>query len=480
MNIPKMVWYQLGRAELPEVAIGIPIPGHTVSSSEPLAAFNPNIAGSVGFAWNGTNSLEYHPPAIFVLQNQNLRETLSWLRVYARETFPLSQFGRVVTMDDWQMFIDYDSAGRSFRDDRWASVVLGELLAQSDQDQPLESLPVARAQACFSMAIARTQKLYDSYKATRACTDRLRAIESDPRFLKRAVSVDSLVPAWSMASASFANISSPDDLAEFIISAADSIEGLETSNSTSRRIALPSAIFSDSIEERVVAFQQVANEATNFSGNQGAASTHAAAVVAAGAFLVGRGTSHAFLIRKYARLAPVAHIWFGVMAGIAGPMYWDPSWAKLLKGIEKHIRASFCWSDPPLSDFSWAEYEWVSNAVKGQQAFSGMSRQASTSISIEVLPGASCQMRLHIDESKQRPKEASQPTNLPPQVPSDRLSSILVSTLEEMVKVSERAREILSTNSRLTQPSAKHQSSDLFKEEDAPRSKRASKKHRPT
>lgn len=478
MNTQKLAWYKLGRDELPEVAIGMPVPRHSVLEGEPSTAFNPDFAGSVGFAWDSTNSLEYQPPAVFVLHNQNLKETLSWLRVYARDSFPLSQFGRVVTMDDWRLLAEGESSGHSFRDDRWASVVLGELLAQSDQDVPIDSLPVSRAQACFSTAVARTHKLYDSHKASRACVDRLRAIESDQRFLRRSVSVESLVPAWSMASTSFGKISSPGELAEFIIAAADSYDARGNLSSAGRRLSLHPGLFSDSIEERVVAFQQISREATSHVGNQGHISTHAAAAVAAAAFLVGRGTSHAFLIKKSARLAPLAHVWFGVMSGIAGPSFWDPSWAKALKGIEKHIRASFYWSDPPMADISWAEYEWVSNAVRGHQAFSGISRQVNTSISIEVLPGASCQMRLQGDDSKSQLKAAPQAQQLQNQEAPSKLSPDLVSALEQIVRASERAKEILSANSRLSTPPASYQSNDMFKDEGT-RAKRVSKKSKP-
>ncbi|MCU1127905.1 hypothetical protein JAK51_16950 [Stenotrophomonas maltophilia] len=452
--------------------MGMPVPRHIVLDGEPSTAFNPDLAGSVGFAWDDTNSLEYQPPAIFVLHNENLKETLSWLRVYARDSFPLSQFGRVVTMDDWRLLAEDDSAGHSFRDDRWASVVLGELLAQSEPDAPLDTLPTSRAQACFSTAVARTQKLYDSYKASRVCTDRLRVIESDPRFLRRSVSVESLVPAWSMASTSFGKVSSSSELAEFILSAADSYENLSNASSIGRRITLHPGLFSDSIEERVVAFQQITSEATNHAGSQGHIATHTAAAVAAAAFMVGRGTSHAFLIKKCGRLAPLAHIWFGVMAGIAGPSYWDPSWAKSLKGIEKHIRASFCWSDPPMADISWAEYEWVSNAVRGHQAFSGISRQVNTSISIEVFPGASCQMRLQPTDSKTQQKVAPQAAPIPNKEISDKLSSELASAIEQIVRASVKAKELLSANIQPSSTANQH-SNDLF---EGPRTKKVAKK----
>lgn len=462
-NTPKLSWYQLARDELPGISVGLPVPRDRKQDNEPTRSFNADFAGSVGFAWETNNSLEYSTPAIFVLQDQNLSETLSWLRAFARDSFPLSQFGRVISTSDWQLVTNDDSVGRSFRDDRWASVILGELLAQSEQDATLESLSLSRVQACFSTAVARTQKYYDSLEATRICTERLRTIEADSRFLRRSVVVDQLVPAWSMASASFGEIKNISELAEFVISAAQSYENIGGKPREKDLTSLPSGLFSDSIEERVTSFQTLASRLMD-----GTAVTRIgdAAIMAVAAFLVGRGTSHAFLLKKHPRASSLAHIWFGLISGIAGPAYWDPAWMKALKGVEKHIRAAFSWSDPPLVDLSWAEYQWVSGAVRGSHAFTGIPRQVQASLSIEVLPAVSCQMRLHNEEVKTTSKEA--PSHLQEAYgTSTRLPDEALRALEQLVKLSDQARDIIKSNRR-NRPSAfeSEPSDDLFKSSD--------------
>lgn len=471
MNTPKLAWYQLSRDEIPATTLGTGAHAHKQQQSSPSRAINPDMVGSVGFAWEASHSLEYHAPTAFVLHQQSMAETLSWLRVYARDSFPLSQFGRVVSTDDWDMISIEDGPSHSFRDDRWASVVLGELLAQSEHDITLDTLSLSRVQACFSIAIARAHKFYDSHRVTRACTERLRAIEADSRFLRRSINVDALVPIWSLASASFGHISNMRDLADFTLTAASSYERPTQSGLPGLADHLPEALFSESIEERVVAFQSVASSAVEGGASSPAnSSSYPAAVVAAAAFLVGKGTSHAFLLRKYSKLAPTAHVWFGLMAGLAGPSYWDPLWTKALKGVEKHVKVSFSWADPPLSDISWAEHNWVSGVIRGIQAFQGIPRQVQAALSIEIFPGVSCQMRLNTDDGRKKVAIAvSHPS--PPQSQTQArqpLSQELISAIEELHRYSEKARVLVRKEL--------HVADDLFKPAVVAKGKKVSKK----
>lgn len=465
MNNPKLVWYQLNRDEIPDSTYGPGVYRGKKQTSAPLQTLNSGEVVSVGFSWDTLDALDHQAPTAFVLDTQSAAETLSWLRVYSRDTFPLSQFGRVLSSDDWEMILTEDSPSHSFRDDRWASVVLGELLAQSEQDISLETISLSRVQACFSIAVARAHKFYDSHEVTRTCTERLRAIEADPRFLRRSVNVDALVPIWSLASTNIGRVSETWELAEFIAIAARSFQ--DPAEQTLRAAGvLPQALRSESIEERVVAFQHVASLASGASLSSPGSASQNAAVVAAAAFLVGRGTSHAFLIRKYSRLAPLAHVWFGIIAGLAGREYWDHSWTKALKGVEKHVKASFSWSDPPLSDISWIEYNWVTNAVRGPQALQGIPRQVQTSLSIEIHPGVSCQMRLHTDDVRKQAKPS--PTPAPPHIMKTSLSPELAAVIEQLHKYAEKAKDIV----RRQQPSTE----DMFNELGTAKGKKVNKK----
>ncbi|AIL08991.1 hypothetical protein DP16_2432 [Stenotrophomonas maltophilia] len=411
-----------------------------MQSSYPFSGRSYDNIASAGFPWDTVDDPENQAPTVFVLEIGSASETLSWLRVFARDTFPLSQFGRVLSSDDWETISIEDNPTHSFRDDRWASVVLGELLAQSEQDISLENISLSRVQACFSIAIARAHKLYDSYKVTRTSTERLRAIESDPRFLRRSINVDALVPIWSIASTNMGRASEIWELAEFIATAAHAYQA-PNEPAPRENNPLPLALRSESIEERVVAFQQVASSASAaIVSSPNHASRHAATIAAA-AFLVGRGTSHAFLIKKYSKLASLAHVWFGLIAGLAGRKYWDPTWTKALKGVEKHVKASLSWSSPPLSDISWIEYNWVTNAIRGPQALQGIPRQVQTSLSIEIFPGVSCQMRLHADDNLRQARLPS--SSISPQPTDAGISMELASVIEQLHRYAEKARKIL-------------------------------------
>ncbi|MEQ7770111.1 hypothetical protein [Xanthomonas hortorum] len=465
MNTPKFVWYQLSRDEIPDSTHGPSMYRGKKQNNAPSPHLESGKVVSAGFPWDSLDEVENQCPTAFVLETQSVAETLSWLRVYALEAFPLSQFGRVLSFDDWEMISNQDSPSYSFRNDRWASVVLGELLAQSEQDISLDTISLSRVQACFSIAIARAHKFYDSHKVTRASTERLRAIESDPRFLRRSVNVDALVPIWSLTSTNIGRVSEVWELAEFIASAARAYH--DPKAQALRPIeALPQALRSESIEERVIAFQHLVSlvsEASLISPNH---SSQHAAIIAAAAFLVGPGTSHAFLIKKSGKLAPLAQVWFGLIAGLAGREYWDSPWTKALKGVEKHVKASFSWSDPPLSDISWIEHNWITNAIRGPKAFQGIPRQVQTSLSIEIFPGVSCQMRLHTDDNRKQSTVPPPPVTAPAMETG--ISPELATVIEQLHRYAEKAKSMV----RMQPPSTE----DMFGESGTTKGKRSNKR----
>ncbi|MEB1963165.1 hypothetical protein VDS46_19675 [Xanthomonas campestris pv. campestris] len=464
MNTPKFVWYQLSRDEIPDSTNGPSLYRGKNQDNAPSLIPNSGKVLSAGFSWEALDEIENQAPTAFVLETQSAAETLSWLRVYATEAFPLSQFGRVLSFDDWEMISNQDSPSYSFRDDRWASVVLGELLAQSEQDISLDTISLSRVQACFSIAIARAHKFYDSHKVTRASTERLRAIESDPRFLRRSVNVDALVPIWSLASTNIGPVSDVWELAEFIASAASAYHHKKEHTPVSIE-ALPQGLRSESIEERVIAFQHLVSLILKTSQTSPNHASQHAAIIAAAAFLVGPGTSHAFLIKKSDKLAPLAQVWFGLIAGLAGRKYWDAAWTKALKGVEKHVKASFSWSDPPISDISWIEHNWITNAIRGPKAFQGISRQVQTSLSIEIFPGVSCQMRLHTDDNRKQ-SNTTPPVSPPPMETG--ISPELVAVIEQLHRYAEKAKSIV----RMQHPSTE----DMFGESGTTKGRRSNKR----
>jgi hypothetical protein len=436
MSTENLIWYVASREDLPEIAFGI---GDFRERCDPIRgeSFPLNKHVRVAFSRESIGSLDYQPPSIFVLEKQSTPETLSWLRVYARGAFPLSQFARVVTEADWDLLSADETDGQATRTDKWSSVILGEILAQADFDGELDSLPVSRAAACFSSSIARTVFLHDSYAVTRACTERLRDVAKDVRFGKRVVSVDMLVPIWAALSANIGDASDMIELVELFLHAAGMANDVRAAQYGQRELFKHHVqIFSDSVEERVLAFQRISSEIASGSARSPSMSSYSSAMLALAAFLVGRGTSHAFLLRKFPALAPLAFAWFGLAAALRGPRGWDPSWARVAKAIERQVRSSFHWSDPPAADICWAEYKWIADTFSGNQALAELTRSTPSALSIEVVPGAVCQFRA----SEPRPRQDHEPNPPQPAPPRDQE---MRAALESFILLSNRARHLL-------------------------------------
>ncbi len=469
MKIDNLVWYSATRDELPDIAFGMGDFRGRESLLTPISDFS-SAPARVAFSRNDIDSFGYRPPALFILGQKNAAETLSWLRVFAKQAFPLSQFARVITDSDWDTCFSKPGEGLSTRTDKWASVILGEILAQGDSEIELEKVPLSRASGCFSAAIARATYIHDSFTITRACADRLRLIADDQRFFKRAVTIDALVPIWTVVSANLEDSVDSHELVELVLQAAGVTEQNPSNVALSRSFlnANPK-LFSDSVEERVVAFQRLANEAIGIVPKNGKASATTGASLALGAFLVGRGTSHAFLLRKVSSIAPTSFAWFGLVAALSGSRGWDPVWSRLTKGIERQIRMAFSMQDPPAADVCWTEYNWLSQSFSGPQGVSDLARLFPRTLSIEVIPGVVCQFRLSAESQSQR--EDRRPE-------FDPRESEIRQTLEQLASLSAKARVLLDSMAPRV-PAVQQQPSLGFDERNSPskpRSKRTYKR----
>ena len=437
MNIDNLIWYQAGREEIPEMAFGS---GALLGRGSVLMASSSpqKTAAHVAYSGGDSGSFGYRPPALFILREEDASDTLSWLRVYAKEAFPLSQFARVITDSDWDNLYSKPSEGLTTRTDKWASVVLGEILGQGEAEADIESIPLSRASGCFSMAIARSNYVHDAYPVTRACVDRLRVISEDGRIAKRLVPIDSLTPIWALVSANVEDTPDLNELTEIVILAVERVERSKSDAGLVRKmLASTRGLSSDSVEERVVAFQQVAKEAV-LIGDRRSSTVAAAALLAMAAFLVGRGTSHAFLLRKFPGVAPAAFAWFGLIAALKGSQGWDSAWTRMVKGIERQLRASFCIQDPPMADICWTEYSWLTKSFSGGQGLSDLARLFPRSLSIEIVPGAVCQFRMSSETRTIAEERRPEPSGLELE---------LRNALERILLVADEASVILKATS---------------------------------
>jgi hypothetical protein len=394
---------------------------------------------ALGFLGNQRQSV-YNPPSIAVVADRAAAEMFSWLKTYAEETSPLSQFGRVVTTKDWELFsaLLKERQVITCREDYWASVILGEALAQGEGEGEPSTMPLSRALGCFSTAVARTSSIYGHEIATRECTERLQKLAADPRFVRRSVAIEDLMPVWIMTSSQLPETATAMEVVDLVVNTAwknhfNDLLGVVSPSLLQEHRGL----FSDSIEERVIAFNLLSNVLVRYAATS-PRGNFCGVLLAAGAFLVGRSTSHEFLLRKFGRQIPTAFVWFGLLASLAGPRAWDAHWSRATKGIERQVRAKFDWTESAGADLYWAEFTWLANNFEGNAVFATLPKLLPKVLSIEVVPGATCQLRLTVGGAIETEVRATDPTAR---------EKDLQSALAQLVSLAARMKPLLDSSS---------------------------------
>jgi len=404
MKKNELIWYAFERETLPAALQGIVdtrLNGPALTFGAPRPREGDIV---VGFC-ERPNYQERLAPLLIVTNEASTSDVFSWIATYAPNTFPLSQFSRVIADSDWE-FLASLSEERSYKylhEDRWASLILGELLAQGDNDSELSGIPFSRANACFSTAIARASLIYPKNShAFSTCLNRLRKIESDTSFVRRPVSVALLSKIWdTLHTHEYRRNDSYASTEGQVIDAIEILLAHQSLTKVSTDIHLANFVDlqSDSVEERVLAFNKLLRQ-VGAKDIEEISDPRINAIVASAAFLVGRGTSHIFLLRRLTKVLPSAVLWFGVLAALTGPKCWDEHWLRAVKGIEKHLRVQFNWEEPSLSDLCWHEYAWLADIYSKGEYFEGLSKNLPNVVSVEIMPGAACQMRLASSVSK--------------------------------------------------------------------------------
>ncbi|MBN6742417.1 hypothetical protein JKG47_18235 [Acidithiobacillus sp. MC6.1] len=340
------------------------------------------------------------------------------------------------------------SANTRQRVDHWASIAVGEAISQVEGETELQSLPLSRLAGCFTTPVARAALIWGCEQATRTCVDRLRSLETDRRFGRRPVGINQLMPIWSVVGAHIDGNLAPAEAATLILESAS--KHLMDTNSGNAAAAVSAVLndypelSSDSVEQRVGAFNSLTQQLQHGAMQplQGTLqSTVASVIIAAAAFLVGRGTSHLFLLQRVQRFAPAAAGWFGAMAALTGPRAWDKAWLRATKGAERLLRPEFTWLEPSGADICWAEFAWLARTFDGQDAFVELPKMLPRTLNIEIVPGAMCQFRIVGDtpdtidpKIEMAPKFASRST------PRER---VLEDTLNQFVALAKQAGSLL-------------------------------------
>lgn len=381
-------------------------------------------------------------PSLIVLPDETATEILSWLRTFADEVSPLSQYCRVVLASDWRRFEVQNERFfiREHRPDRWSSIVIGEALSQIEGETNLQNLPLSRFAGCFTTPIARTALIWGNDEATQTCTNRLRQLERDRRFARRPVGIEQLLPVWAIASAKIEENLDPSEAASYVLDA-----GFGYYMANDREYApLASPLMlkeahdlsSDSIEERVGAFNRLASNILQRAHSDRGLVQSAldSLLLAAAAFQVGRGTSHVFLLQRVQGFAPTAATWFGAMAALAGPRAWDKAWLQAAKGAERLLRSEFNWLDTSSADIGWVEFAWMAGTFGGLDVFLDLPKMLPRTLGIEIVPGAVGQFRLAGESAENEPK---------PQQARQHLASerALMETVAQLITLAQRAKE---------------------------------------
>ncbi len=377
------------RDDLPDALFSMQ--GNSINTeSSPYLFSNASQGAVLGFSTENLD-LGYTSPSLVILSTTKTAELFAWLKTYAAETYPLSQFGRVVSADDFKAVESPKNTSNIYwkRPDRWSSIVIGEILAQSDSDPIVSILPLSRANATFSFAVAKSAVAHRNDSVTDECIRRLKILSSDKRFLDRSLSLIDINPVWRNLGYLWDNSQGLEQLLSLIT--APSNELFESPHVTARNTAF-TELLSDSVEHRVLAFRNFLG-ANNINEKSYKDDSSKAFDIALAAFLVGRGTSHVFLLKESARLFPAVYVWFGLFAGLAGPIYWDIAWARAAKGIEKTLNSNFSWTESLPCDISWPEYLWIAS-IDNEKLIADIPKQLPKVLTIEVFPGATCQLRM--------------------------------------------------------------------------------------
>lgn len=445
MNNEELVWFSLDKDAIPGVASGVSSPKGAKFLS-PEAAYSAGGSVAAGYVVNEHSGFRVgRSPDVFVIRDFSGGDIFSWLKTFSSDSFPISQFARVLTIKEWDAVSRNIQLQRDPYLDRWSCVILGEAVAQGGGEGDIGSIPLSRAAACFTATMARVKSIYSADGVTRLCADRLRQIEADRRFVRRPVAVEDLVPIWGIVSSGVDDFSDAPSVVEFVLDAVMRVQSLfeKKDSSPGRILADFGDLYDDSIESRVVSFNRLASYILDSSRSSGRVSQVMSAILAAGAFLVGRGTSHFFLLRKLTPLAPSSYIWFGLMAALIGPRGWHGQWARTVKGFERQIAGGFSWAQPVSGDISWDEYSWVSKNVSLGNAFNDVARLVARTLTIEVVPGAVCQLRVSGDEAASVSENLSR-RQFEPTPPSH--AEEMRSLLEQFVALANQSRKLISVS----------------------------------
>jgi hypothetical protein len=380
---------------------------------------------------------------------------------------------------DFQELEFYLNAAPFFdREMTWPSVILGEMLAQGEAPQDIQSIPLSRAAASFSYCQARATIVYGmNRRISVECASRLEKLESESSFTRRPITVRELRRAWSFVDDYFEGTNFQREWVRQIIEIIEKDSRPQVFSSAFKKLDISLSRLAGGIEDRVLEFERAIENLLKCASSDAEMVAEIPLIIAGLCFLVGRGTSHINLLDEYAADFPAVYIWFGVLAGLAGPTAWDSHWSRVITAIERQLRAGFRLIDPPTTDLCWIEYEWIASQRVPLPWLQELTKLYPRLVSVEVFPGATCQFRLTGTEdlSRKDPPARREPvvSNGRTELQSHSIDTALVE------KIAQRMAEALADVRSLLPSEVHFSQKGLFEHSSSQEVKKTSRKRSP-
>jgi len=356
---------------------------------------------------------------------------------------------RTMTTDDLESYLPsvIKLHKASIESSYWPCIVFGELLGQGDQLTNIDAVALSRASACFSFSQARADELHGAQSLlAERCEKRLRILESDRLFVRRSISIDELAPIWEWTRASTRVHSVQQELSQLVEDAVNGrlAEGTANGNGLLNSVGFNArSLSTGTAEARVRSFQAFAQSLE--AVRQPEIVRTNAMLLAAAAICVGNGTSHISLLEDFGKRVPAAYAWFGLFAAIAGPRGWDPSWNRAINSMGRILRNRFELTEAPVYDLSWVEYDFVREVPKPSEFLKHVPKLYPRLLSVEVIPGATCQLRLSDDSPRPSPPRVEESKEQAPtrEVRSYAPSPQFMASLHELERTLARSQALL-------------------------------------
>lgn len=398
-------WFGVNRGDLPAVLEGRMPPPDSLQDE-------PSTEISVGlFVADEDRPIL----TLIVVADQQIPEFLAWISTFAQEVFPLSQSVRILAQSEFAGIENVLRQGGPYRRDFvWPSVILGEMLAQGEPAPNLQTLPLSRASASFSFCQARASLIYSfNSRVQKITSSRLSQLQREKSFTQRTVNVEDMSAIWSFVDETSSCTPFQRNWVRSIVEIADL--GLDSNRSaafTLERMGINlQRLASGTIEGRVLEFEKAIALTVNAVSSDVDLRSNIPLIIASLCFLVGGGTSHISLLDEFAGDFPMVYAWFGLLAGLSGPGSWDSQWARISTSVERQLRSGFSIYDPPSADVCWVEYDWIASQRRSLPWLKELPKLYPRLVSVEVVPGASCQFRLSDSEEHDRQIHEARPAN---------------------------------------------------------------------